>query len=47
MILVMTDHPYLRVGRYNTFSHVVKLATIRLILSLTVSQGWPLQQLDV
>jgi hypothetical protein len=29
------------------FSHVVKPATIRLVLSLTISQGWTLHQLDV
>jgi hypothetical protein len=31
----------------NTFSHVVKPVTIRLVLSITVSQGWTLRQLDV
>jgi hypothetical protein len=31
----------------NTFSPVEKPATIRLILSLAVSQGWTLHQLDV
>jgi hypothetical protein len=31
----------------DTFSHVVKPATIRLVLYLTVSQGWTLHQLDV
>jgi hypothetical protein len=31
----------------DTFSYVVKSATIRLILSLAVSRGWTLQQLDV
>jgi hypothetical protein len=31
----------------DTFSLVVKLATIRLVLSLVVSQGWILRQLDV
>jgi hypothetical protein len=30
-----------------TFSPVVKLATIRLVLSLAASQGWVLHQLDV
>ena len=31
----------------DTFSPVVKAATIRVILSLAVSQGWSLRQLDV
>jgi hypothetical protein len=31
----------------DTFNHVVKPVTIRLILSLAVSQGWVLRQLDV
>jgi len=31
----------------DTFSSVVKAATIRLILSITVSKGWSLRQLDV
>ena len=31
----------------DTFSLVVKAATIRLVLSLAVSQGWYLHQLDV
>jgi hypothetical protein len=30
-----------------TFSHVVKSATIRVVLSLVVSRGWNLRQLDV
>jgi hypothetical protein len=30
-----------------TFNHVVKSATIRVILSLAVSQGWTMRQLDV
>jgi hypothetical protein len=29
------------------FSHVIKSATIRLVLSLTVSRGWCLRQLDI
>jgi histone deacetylase 1/2 len=31
----------------DTFSHVVKPTTIRLLLSLEVSRGWSLRQLDV
>lgn len=31
----------------DTFSHVVKAATIRLVLSVVVSRGWSLRQLDV
>lgn len=31
----------------DTFSPVVKPTTIRVVLSLAISQGWPLQQLDV
>jgi hypothetical protein len=30
-----------------TFSPVIKPPTVRLILSLAVSQNWPLRQLDV
>ena len=30
-----------------TFSHVVKPATIRTVLSLAVSNDWPIHQLDV
>lgn len=30
-----------------TFSPVVKLATVRSILTIVVLQGWPLRQLDV
>jgi hypothetical protein len=31
----------------DTFSPVVKAATVRLVLSIAVSQGWNLRQLDV
>jgi hypothetical protein len=31
----------------DTFSHVVKAATIRIVLSIVVSQGWVLWQLDM
>jgi hypothetical protein len=31
----------------DNFSHVVKIATIRTILSISVSRGWSLRQLDV
>lgn len=32
---------------HDTFSPVVKAATIRLVLTLAISNGWPLKQLDV
>jgi histone deacetylase 1/2 len=31
----------------DTFCPVVKIATIRLVLSIAVSRGWPMRQLDV
>jgi histone deacetylase 1/2 len=31
----------------DTFSPVVKIATVRLVLSISVSRGWSLRQLDV
>jgi hypothetical protein len=31
----------------DTFSPVVKIATVRLVLSIAVSRGWSLRQLDV
>jgi histone deacetylase 1/2 len=31
----------------DTFSPVVKIATIRIVLSISVSRGWSLRQLDV
>jgi hypothetical protein len=30
-----------------TYSHVVKPAVVRIILSLAVSQGWSLRQIDI
>lgn len=35
------------VGFFETFSIVVKLATIRVILTLIVSKGWSLRQVNV
>jgi histone deacetylase 1/2 len=35
------------IGYEETFSTVVKAATIRIVLSLAVSRGWTLRQLDV
>lgn len=33
---------------YNeTFSHIVKPSTIRLIISIVANSGWPLRQLDI
>lgn len=34
------------VNFFETFSPVVKASTIRIVLSIGVSQGWPLRQLD-
>jgi hypothetical protein len=31
----------------DTFSPIIKLATIRLVLFITLSQGWTIHQLDV
>jgi hypothetical protein len=31
----------------DTFSHVVKAATIRIVLAISVSRGWCLRQLDI
>lgn len=35
------------VDYYDTFSPVVKPTTVRLVLSIDVSHGWPLRQLDI
>lgn len=40
-------HQRSSVDYHDTFSPVVKPTTIRLVLSLVVSSGWSLRQLDV
>ena len=32
---------------YDTFSSVAKIASVRLLLSMTAMQSWPLYQLDI
>ena len=32
---------------YDTFSHVAKIASVRLLLSIAAMQSWPLYQLDI
>ena len=32
---------------YDTFSHVAKMASVRLLLSMVVMRSWPLYQLDI
>ena len=36
-----------RIDCFDTFSPVVKPATIRVVLSLAITQSWPIHQLDV
>jgi hypothetical protein len=40
-------HQRLGVDYHETFSLVVKPATVKLVLNIAVSHGWPLHQLDV
>lgn len=40
-----TQHP--GIDYHSTFSPVVKLTTVRVVLSLAVQCSWPLRQLDV
>ena len=40
----LTHHP--GIGYDETFSHVVKSATIRVVLTLALSRSWPIHQLD-
>ena len=39
-------HQHLGIDFFETFSHVVKASTIRVVLSIVVSKGWQLCQLD-
>ena len=40
-------HQRLGLDYHDTFSPVVKLTTVRLVLSIVVSNGWTLRQLDI
>ena len=46
-LLAKGFHQRLGLDFHETFSPVVKLTTIRLILTLTLSNGWLFRQLDV
>jgi hypothetical protein len=37
----------LEVNYDKTFSPIIKLATVRTVLTLAVSKGWPMHQLEV
>ena len=40
-------HQWLGVDFHDTFSPIFKPATVRIVLTLALSHGWPLRQLDV
>ncbi|KAJ9557882.1 hypothetical protein OSB04_012496 [Centaurea solstitialis] len=48
LVSQVTDSPVIGcIGCHETFSLVVKPATIQTVLSLAISQAWPIHQLDV
>lgn len=40
-------HQRLGINYYETFSSLIKLTTVCVFFSLTLSKGWPLKQLEV
>ena len=46
--LIAKDYyQYLGIDYFDTFSPMIKPATIRVVLSIVVMNGWPLRQLNV